>query len=147
MTDGPDHSTELSPGVALLESALVFIFSRSGGPGGQNVNKLNTRCTMMVTLDDLAAAMPADAVSRLRTAAGSRLAHDPDRIVITSADSRSQVANKRACVEKLRELIVTAMHRPKQRRATRPSKAAKRRRLESKRIRGATKARRKDSGE
>src|SRR5690606_27590183 len=51
----------LGPGVVVPASALSFSFARGGGPGGQNVNKLATRATLTVRLDDLAAAMPADA--------------------------------------------------------------------------------------
>ena len=137
---GLGQGVPIAPGVGLSGTALQWTFSRSGGPGGQNVNKLNTRCTLTVDIAALAAAMPADAVARLEAMAGSRLASDPPRLVITAADSRSQVANRKACLAKLRELVVASMRRPKVRRATRPSKAAKRRRLDAKRRRGELKA-------
>ncbi len=147
---GIDDGDAIAPGVVLPAGALAFTYSRSGGPGGQNVNKLNTRCTMTLQLSDLAPVVPDDALRRLRTLAGSRLARGPERLVITSDVSRSQHANRRACVEKLRELVVASLRQLKTRRATRPTKAAKRRRLDTKRRRGTIKSLRRggqDAGE
>jgi ribosome-associated protein len=142
-----DDDRTIAPGVTLGEGALAFTFSRGGGPGGQHVNKVSTRCTLTLQLTSLAEAMPDDAVRRLRSLAGARLASDPERLIITSADSRSQVANRRACLAKLRALVVASLRRPKVRKATRPSRAAKRRRLDAKRRRGEIKSQRRPHGE
>ena len=137
--DQPGHD-EVAPGLRLPASALRFRFDRGGGPGGQNVNKVNTHAVLTVDLEALAAAMPAAAVDRLRQQAGRYLAADPDRLVIHASDSRSQLANRRACLVRLRHLLIQAMSRPKTRRPTRPSRAAKQRRLDAKRHRGKIKA-------
>ena len=73
----PDNRVPIAPGVLLPASALRFTFSRSGGPGGQNVNKLSTKATIQVA--DLADAMPPWALKRLLIHAGSRLAGDGER--------------------------------------------------------------------
>lgn len=139
MASGDGSNLALAPGVSLPEAALRWTFSRGGGPGGQNVNKVSTRATLTVHIDDLAATMPAWAVQRLTEQAGQRLAADPDRLVITSADSRSQHANRQACLLKLRDMLVRAMNRPRRRKATKPSAGAVRRRLENKKQRGQRK--------
>ncbi|MEO0515014.1 MAG: alternative ribosome rescue aminoacyl-tRNA hydrolase ArfB [Planctomycetota bacterium] len=139
----PDPSRHpIAPGVWLDESAMSFSFSRGGGPGGQNVNKVNTHATLTLPLDALAQAMPNWALIRLREAGGRYLADHPPRLVIHASDSRSQLANRRACVAKLRQLIVTAMDRPRIRRPTRPSRRAKQRRLDAKKHRGQIKSQR-----
>jgi len=121
---------------------MSFTFSRSGGPGGQNVNKVNTRATLTLPLDALAPSLPGWAMVRLRDAAGRYLADQPPRLVIHASNSRSQLANRRACVNKLRQLIVAAMDRPRVRRPTRPSYGAKQRRLDAKKHRGRIKSQR-----
>lgn len=142
-TPPPDDSrAPIAPGVWLDESAMSFSFSRGGGPGGQNVNKVNTHATLTLPLDALDAAMPRWALIRLCEAAGRYLADNPPRLVIHASDSRSQLANRRACVAKLRGLIVTAMDRPRVRRPTRPSAGAKQRRLNAKKHRGQIKSQR-----
>lgn len=137
--DQPAGGIELAPRVVVPEAALQWTFSRGGGPGGQNVNKVNTRATLTVNVSDLAPALPVHALTRLPEVAGQRFASDPDRLVITSADSRSQVANRESCLEKLREILVQAMHRPKRRRPTKPSRAAVQRRIDSKKRRSQRK--------
>ncbi|MFA9477354.1 alternative ribosome rescue aminoacyl-tRNA hydrolase ArfB [Phycisphaerales bacterium AB-hyl4] len=132
-----------APGVSLPVSALRFTFSRGGGPGGQNVNKLNTRATLSVPLEALAAAMPADAFERLKTKAGARLT--ADAIVISAADSRSQLANRRACLSRLRHLLIESLHRPRRRRATRPSRGVIERRLKAKKSQGQRKHERRSN--
>lgn len=133
--DGP---VEIAPGKTLPSSAMQFTFSRSGGPGGQNVNKTSTKATLTVALEDLAQVLPGWAMHRLVDLAGSKVAGD-DRIMITADNSRSQLANRRECVDRLRELVVQALARPKRRRPTRPSKRAKQRRLDEKKRRGQLK--------
>lgn len=129
----------------LPRSALRFTASRSGGPGGQNVNKVNTKATLTVTAEDLSAVLPADAMRRLPGLAGQRWAGD--RVVIAASESRSLVSNRRACIARLRELLIAALHRPCVRRATRPSRGAIERRLENKRRRSAIKRQRRANGD
>ena len=122
---------ELAPGVRVPESGLRFQFARSGGPGGQNVNKVNTKAELWVRVDAITG-LSGRAVARLRTLAGRRLT-DAGEIHVAAETARSQQANRAAALERVRELLVAALHEPKPRRKTKPSKASKRRRLESKR--------------
>lgn len=139
--ESASHDIELAEGVSIRPSALSFTFSRSGGPGGQHVNKTNTRATLMVPLDELLPRLPEHARRRLPKLAGAYLAGD--RLVIHSGDSRSQHANRESCVDKLRHLVKRSLRRPKPRRPTKPSKASIERRLKSKRRRGEVKANRR----
>ncbi len=140
----PDNRIAIGPGVLLSESAMRFTFSRSGGPGGQNVNKLSTKATLTIQIEELAGALPIWALKRLLIHAGSRLAGDGDRIIITDSSSRSQQSNKQACVAKLRAMVVEAMDRPKRRRATKPSRGSIQRRLDGKRHRAQRKSERRE---
>ncbi len=132
-----DGQLELPAGVSLPLSGMTFTASRSGGPGGQNVNKVNTKVTLTVPAALLEQHLPEHALRRLPAAAGARLAGD--RLVIAASDSRSQVANRRACLARLRAILVEALHRPRTRRPTKPSRASVQRRLDQKKQRGQTK--------
>ena len=116
--------------VSVAPAALRIKYSRSSGPGGQNVNKVNTRCELWVKIDDIVG-LTFGAQARLRTLAGSKLTM-ADEIHQDCSESRSQEGNREAAIERLRDLIVKAMHEPKKRRATKPSYGAKQRRLQSK---------------
>jgi ribosome-associated protein len=144
MVDEPSQNSggdvEVGPGVFLSSAAMRFQFARSGGPGGQNVNKLNTKAELWVNPAALRG-MHAEAVERLRRLAGKRLTKEGE-IHIVAETARTQEQNRSAVMEKLRELVVAAVHRPKVRRKTRPSRAAKERRIVEKKKRGETKARR-----
>jgi ribosome-associated protein len=120
---------ELAPGVRVPEAAVEFSYSRSGGPGGQNVNKVSTRCQLRIAV----AAVPIhpEAQQRLREIAGRYLT-TADELVIDSESERSQSGNRATCLAKLRELIVRAKVRPKARRATKPSRGSIERRISAK---------------
>jgi ribosome-associated protein len=146
MVDEPSQSgqggdVEVGPGVFLSSSAIRFQFARSGGPGGQNVNKLNTKAELWVNPTALRGMHP-EAVERLRRLAGKRLTKEGE-IHIVAETARTQEQNRSAVMEKLRELVVAAVHRPKVRRKTRPSRAAKERRFEEKKRRSDIKAKRR----
>jgi len=141
MTPSSSGQIDIAPGVSLPGSAVNFRFARSGGPGGQNVNKLNTKAVLSVELDDLAEALPPAAIERLRRMAGHWLVNEA--IVIASDEHRSQIANRNACLERLRELIVKARARPRKRKPTRPTKGSVERRIEAKKQRGQTKRERR----
>jgi ribosome-associated protein len=149
MIDPPDDSLtaeggiEIAPGVRA--GALRIQFARSGGPGGQNVNKINSKVQLWVAVSDLSG-LPADAATRLCALAGSRLTAGGD-IHITSETHRTQAGNRREVMERLRQLIVQAQKRPKTRRKTRPGKAARERRLAGKRQRSEIKSLRRGDGE
>ena len=138
---GQSGDIEVGPRVFLPSWAMRFQFARSGGPGGQNVNKLNTKAELWVRPENLRGMHP-EAVRRLRDLAGKRLTREGE-IHIVAETARTQEQNRAAVMEKLRELIVQAVHRPKIRRKTKPSKAAREKRLEAKKRRGEIKARRR----
>ena len=106
-------------------------FCRSGGPGGQNVNKLNTKTELRVALAQLHG-ISDRAKSRLKKLAGRHLL-DGD-LFFTADTERTQESNRRACLGKLRVLLEEALVEPKIRKKSKPSKASKERRLDSKKI-------------
>ena len=130
-SSGPDGGVELGPGVRADPAALRFAFSRSGGPGGQAVNKLSTRAELRVAVEAIEG-LPPPAGVRLRALAGQRLTRG-DELIFTASGSRSQLDNKRACLDRLRALVAEALLVPKERKPTRPSRSSVERRLEDKR--------------
>lgn len=132
---------EIAPGVHVPPDALRIQFARSSGPGGQNVNKLSTRAELWVQVAAIFG-MTERARQRLRQQAGSRLTKN-DEIHLSSDESRSQESNRQAVLDRLREMIVVARYEPKVRRKTRPSRAARERRLTQKKRRGEIKSLRK----
>lgn len=131
---------ELGPGVAVPKGALQYSFARSSGPGGQNVNKVNTKAELRVFVTALMGLDEAGQ-ERLRKLAGSRLTKE-DEILITADDSRSQATNRRTCLERLRVLVTEAAKKPRRRRKKRISRAQKEKRLQSKREKSEKKSRR-----
>ena len=113
-----------------------FDFSRSGGPGGQNVNKVNTRATLRVPLAELP--LTVDELSRLRNRLAKRLT-EAGEIVIHASDTRSQLQNRRLAADRLVSLLISALQERPKRRPTEPSQRARIRRLEAKRRRGEVK--------
>lgn len=121
-----------------IHAAAVLGFSRSGGPGGQNVNKVNSKVTLRLALEDLAGLSEAEA-ARLRETLAARLS-EGGVLVIASDEERSQKVNRERAFARAEALISAAARLPKQRRPTRPSKAARERRLETKVLHGRKKA-------
>ena len=136
---------ELAHGVWTDKEQLRFGFSRSSGPGGQNVNKVNTKTELRVKISALHG-ISDRALGRLKTVAGRKLLPDGD-LLITADSQRTQESNRRACLEKLRELIEGALVEPKVRKKSKPSKGAKKRRLEIKKKQGEKKKARSWRGE
>lgn len=137
--DRPNEGAiELAPGVSVLPGALRFQFARSSGPGGQNVNKLNTKAELWVSVSALRG-ISEDSIGRLMLLAGRRLTRQGE-IHLAAEASRSQETNRQAVLDRLRELLIAAMHRPRPRRKTRPSRASRQKRLNAKKHRGEIKS-------
>jgi len=128
---------EITPAISISESELEESFIRSPGPGGQNVNKVETAVQLRF---DAAHSpnLPPEVFARLRGIAGQRMTTD-GVIVITARRFRSQDRNRQDARDRLVELIRKATEVPKKRRPTKPSLGAKRRRIETKKIRGIVK--------
>jgi ribosome-associated protein len=128
---------EISPNISLSEDELVERFIRAPGPGGQNVNKVETAVQLRF---DAAGSpnLPRAAYLRLKPLAGRRMTQ-AGVVVITANRFRSQERNREDARERLADLIRQAATPPKRRRPTRPGKAAKQRRLDAKKQRGGLK--------
>ena len=121
---------QIAPGLRVPDDLLTFSYASSSGPGGQNVNKRATKAELRVPIWLLP--IPHDAALRLSSLAGRRLT-DAGELLIISDEQRSQAQNRAACLQRLRELLVQALVRPKRRRPTKPSRGAVERRLQAKR--------------
>lgn len=129
----------IPPNIELDEAELEFAFIRASGPGGQNVNKVATAVQMRFDARR-SPSLPNDVSTRLQKLAGSRLTLD-GVIVITANRHRTQERNRADALERLTALIAKAAEPPPPpRKKTRPSKAAKARRVDAKTRRGGVKA-------
>ncbi|HEX3477161.1 MAG TPA: alternative ribosome rescue aminoacyl-tRNA hydrolase ArfB [Kofleriaceae bacterium] len=121
----------VTPRVTIPAGELALAFARSGGPGGQNVNKVSSKVELRWNPTTSAALTDDDRawlVQRLR----SRLTSD-GTLIVTSTATRDQAKNRDDATSKLALIVRAALDRPRPRRATRPSRAAKRRRVADKR--------------
>jgi ribosome-associated protein len=130
--------------IIIDESELTERFILASGPGGQNVNKVATAVELRFDVAN-SQSLPAAVRERLIALAGKRLS-SAGILVIAAQRFRSQPRNREDARERLATLIREAATPPKLRRATRPSKAAKRRRVDDKRQLGARKRERSGSG-
>ena len=137
---GSEIMIEIGGGVSIAEDELVFKFSRSSGPGGQNVNKVNTRVT--VFFDAAGTKSLSDAQKKLIFKKLAAYADKRGVIRVVSQRHRTQKANRQAAVEKLRGLLKGALKKKKVRKKTKVPKAVKERRLAKKKRRSLLKKQR-----
>jgi ribosome-associated protein len=123
-----------------IRSCAKASFSRSGGPGGQNVNKVNTKVILKLRLGDLAGLSEAER-ERVKTILENRISGEGE-LIIASDEERSQRTNLERAYLRMETLITAAARLPKHRRPTKPSKAAKEKRLQAKKRQAQKKAER-----
>ena len=130
----------LPPADAFLPE-ITFQTSRSSGPGGQNVNKVESRVELRFHLLDSQVLTEAQKALILEKVANQLTAEG--LLLVTAQDDRSQFRNKEIALARFHELLQKSLRRPKPRKATKPSKGAVRKRLESKKKDGEKKANRR----
>ena len=121
---------EITPDVSIPDGDLTYAFVRASGPGGQNVNKVSSAVQLRFDMEG-STALSEPVKNRLRVLAGRRLTDD-GAILIIARNQRSQEHNRREALERLADLVQRALVVPKTRRATKPTRASKERRLEGK---------------
>jgi ribosome-associated protein len=137
---------EINKRLRIPDDELEWTFVRSGGPGGQNVNKVASKAVLRWKLA-LSSSVPEEVKARLRTHHRRRITAAGE-FVLSSQRFRDQERNRQDCLEKLGEFIRQAATPPRPRRPTRPTRASRHRRLQEKRRRADIKAsRRRPSGE
>jgi ribosome-associated protein len=130
--------------LAIPDEELEWAYARSGGPGGQNVNKVASKASLRWAMTASPVVSPA-VKDRIRTARPSLVTTEGD-LLIVSQKYRDQERNREDCVAKLAELIRAALTPPKPRRPTKPTKGSKQRRLTAKKKNAERKAGRRSPG-
>jgi ribosome-associated protein len=132
---------EISPQRVVPASLLSVRFTRSGGPGGQNVNKVATKVDLRLDLAGATAFLGAEDVARIREKLATRLDAE-GRLQVVSSESRLQARNLETAVARMERLIRRALSRPRPRKPTRPTRGSRERRLAEKRQQSAKKRQR-----
>jgi ribosome-associated protein len=125
------------PSIKTILTELIFTTSRSSGPGGQNVNKVNSKVTLQWNVSQ-STVLTDEEKAIIQHKLASHITKE-DVLQLTSQEARSQLQNKEGVVQKLEQLLTKAFTKKKARKPTKPSKAAKQKRIQQKKLRGETK--------
>ncbi len=143
MTAAGDRMLVVNARIQIPLDEFQFTFARSSGPGGQNVNKVNSKAVLRWPIA-ASASVPDDVRKRFLAQFSSRVTTECD-VVIASQRFRDQARNVADCLEKLRELLVSVAAAPRKRKRTRPSRGSIERRLRQKRQRSEKKGERRST--
>ena len=136
---------EIDENLSIPDSEVTFTASRSGGPGGQNVNKVSSRITLQFTVPE-STALSDEQKEKILERLASRISGE-GILQVSSRQHRSQLSNKEEATARFAELIREALQERPIRKKTKPARAAKVRRLNEKRKRGEIKRLRSDPGD
>ena len=128
----------------LLKDELKFSTSRSGGPGGQNVNKVNTKIELRFRIAE--SHFLSDAEKEIILVKLKNRINSAGELLIVSQSERTQLMNRKKAEEKFYKLLASALTEKRKRKSTKPSAASKAKRLEKKKMKGVIKRLRSDSG-
>ena len=136
---------QITDAIAVPDEEFAWAYARSGGPGGQNVNKVASKAELRWPLD-ASPSVPDAVKARLRAAHPAHVTVEGE-FLVTSQEYRDQERNRQRCLEKLADMLRAAATPPKPRVKSKPSKASKRRRVEAKRKQATRKADRTVGGD
>jgi ribosome-associated protein len=136
---------EINADIHIPDDELHWSFARSGGPGGQNVNKVASKAILRWDVT-ATSSLPEHVKQRLLAHQRKRITNEGE-LVLNSQRYRDQERNREDCLQKLREIILEAATLPKRRRPTKPTRGSRMNRLQEKRRRAGVKALRRKPGE